>query len=187
MKQLLIVPVIILLLINSFFLEINAQLVTGPKPNPADVKVITTTGITGTDTLFFEYKDTGNYKIARSRWDELPEFPGGEKALNEYVMNNTTYPQSAIDDKIEGRVFIRFNIDTDGSPTDIQVFIGLRSDLNDECVRVVKEMPKWKPGTTVLKAKKGFYRTTTKWSYSIPFAFSLIKGEKQDGIIIYPK
>jgi len=140
-----------------------------------------------TDTVFFELPDSANYKSARTYWDELPEFPGGKDGLTASVVNNTVYPESAIKDKIEGRVFMRFAIEPDGSTSDIQVFIGVRSDLDNECIKTIREMPKWKPGTTVLRATKGWYRTKTKWMYSIPFTFSLTKSEKGEENIITPK
>jgi TonB family protein len=139
------------------------------------------------DTVFFELPDSANYKSARTYWDELPEFPGGKDSLTTYVVNHTVYPESAINDKIEGRVFMRFAIEPDGSTSDIQIFIGVRSDLDNECIKTIREMPKWKPGTTVLRANKGWYRTKTKWMYSIPFTFSLTKSEKGEKNIITPK
>jgi hypothetical protein len=139
------------------------------------------------DTVFFELPDSGNYKADRPSYDELPEFPGGQDAMNEFILANTVYPKTAVDDKIEGRVFMRFAIETDGTLTDIRVFIGVRNDINDECMRVMKLMPKWKPGTTVMKATKGWYRTPTKWMYSIPFTFSLTSDESSSNVIIRPK
>jgi TonB family protein len=151
--------------------------------NPAAAKTETVVQ----DTVFFELPDSANYKNARTYWDELPEFPGGTDSLNRYVAKKTVYPESAIKDKIEGRAFMRFAIEPDGSTSDIQVFIGIRSDLDNECIRTIKEMPRWKPGTTVLRANKGWYRTKTKWMYSIPFTFSLTKSEKGEANIITPK
>lgn len=139
------------------------------------------------DTVFFELPDSANYKSARTYWDELPEFPGGKDSLTAYIVSHTVYPESAINDRIEGRAFMRFAIEPDGSTSDIQVFIGIRSDIDNECIKTIREMPKWKPGTTVLRATKGWYRTKTKWMYSIPFTFSLTKSEKGEKNIITPK
>lgn len=139
------------------------------------------------DTVFFDIPDSANYKASRPKWDELPEFPGGTDSLNQYILRNTVYPPAAIADNVEGRVFIRFAVETDGSLSEINVFIGLRSDIDAECVRVVREMPRWKPGTTVMRAPKGWYRTPTKWMYSIPFTFSLTKTENEKGLLIHPR
>jgi len=160
---------------------------TAPKQKQAASPAVPKTDPKEKDTVFFELPDSANYKSARTYWDELPEFPGGKDGLTAYVVNNTVYPESAVKDKIEGRVFMRFAIEPDGSTSDIQVFIGVRSDLDNECIKVIREMPKWKPGTTVLRASKGWYRTKTKWMYSIPFTFSLTKSEKGEENIITPK
>ncbi len=160
---------------------------TAPKQKQAATQAVPKTDPREKDTVFFELPDSANYKSARTYWDELPEFPGGKDGLTAYVVNNTVYPESAVKDRIEGRVFMRFAIEPDGSTSDIQVFIGVRSDLDNECIKTIREMPKWKPGTTVLRASKGWYRTKTKWMYSIPFTFSLTKSEKGEENIITPK
>jgi TonB family protein len=139
------------------------------------------------DTVFFDIPDTVIYKDAFIEWDEYPEFPGGEKGLIKYIIENTNYPRSAINDSIEGKVILRFIIDLDGCPRDFKVVRGLSDDLNNECVRVLKGMPKWKPGTTICKAEKGWYRTVMKVHYTVPFIFSLAQDPALKGIIIYPE
>jgi len=172
---------------NSASKQKQSQSQTSSKQKQATSQTAAKTEIKVQDTVFFELPDSANYKNARTYWDELPEFPGGTDSLNKYIAKKTVYPESAIRDKIEGRAFMRFAIEPDGSTSDIQVFIGIRSDLDNECIKTIKEMPKWKPGTTVLRANKGWYRTTTKWMYSIPFTFSLTKSEKGEANIITPK
>lgn len=76
----------------------------------------------------------------------LPGFPGGNKALKQFINDNLKYPKKAQEEKIEGRVILRFNIKTDGSIEDIKVFKSVREDLDKEAVRIVKKMPKWTPG-----------------------------------------
>jgi protein TonB len=134
--------------------------------------------------LFFEIEPKD--KDAWIEYDTQPEFPGGDKALIEYVIKNTNYPLSAIRDSLEGRVIIRFAIDRDGSTCDTSVLRGIRPDLNKECMNVVMGMPKWKPGSTVFRAKKGLYMATAKWWYSIPFTFSMTNDNTKRGIIIKP-
>lgn len=101
--------------------------------------------------------------------ETYPEFPGGEKALFEYINTKTRYLQSAVDDSIEGRVILKFVIKANGETRDIQVLRSLRYDLDDECIRVIKEMPTWKPAR-----QNGV--PVPIW-YVIPFHFSL----KNDG------
>lgn len=81
---------------------------------------------------------------------ELPdveaEFPGGMVAMTNYMRGNLKYPQSSIEMNEQGRVFLSFNIDVNGSISDIIVEKGVSDSLNFEAVRVVSSMPKWKPG-----------------------------------------
>ncbi|MGB8491063.1 MAG: TonB family protein [Bacteroidales bacterium] len=134
------------------------------------------------DTIFFEIpNDVPGYG------EDYPAFPGGDNALIIYVKENTRYPQSAIKDSIEGRVILGFAIDVDGSTSDIKALRGVRKDLDEECIRVVKEMPKWKPGRTIKKSNKGWYWTTVKFWYSIPFTFSLSNYDNKKKIIITPR
>jgi TonB family protein len=139
------------------------------------------------DTSFFEFPDTGIYKGAFIDFDDYPIFPGGDKAVVDYVLQNTNYPQSAIKDSIQGRVVLRFAIDVDGSTCDFLCLRSIRSDLDSECIRVIKSMPKWKPGSTIRRANKGLYYTKVKTYYSIPFDFSLKNNENKKGIIINPR
>lgn len=76
----------------------------------------------------------------------LPEFPGGNKALKQFINDNIMYPEKAQEDKIEGRVIVEFRIKKDGSIEDIKVLKGVREDLDKEAVRIIKKMPKWTPG-----------------------------------------
>ena len=117
----------------------------------------------------------------------MPEFPGGEDGLINYIISNTNYPPTAIKDSISGIVFLYFVVDTNGSVTSIRFLQNLREDIDNECIRMLKEMPKWKPGSTVTEAKKGYYRKFVPVHYSLRLNFSLNKGEKEKGITIIPK
>ena len=78
-------------------------------------------------------------EIFIDRYD-MPEFPGGQKALFEYVSNNVHYP----DADITGRVVVQFLVQADGSITDIEVVRSLGyPEFDEEAVRVISEMPKW--------------------------------------------
>lgn len=78
--------------------------------------------------------------------DKMPEFPGGTQGLMNYLAENIEYPETAIQDSIEGKVFISFVIDKDGSIYDVEVLRGVREDLDNEAIRVVRDMPDWIPG-----------------------------------------
>ena len=78
----------------------------------------------------------------------MPQFPGGQNALATYVNNHVEYPQQAIDNNTTGTVMVSFVVDEKGKVTDAHV-IGnqlAKDGLNLEAVRVVNNMPDWKPG-----------------------------------------
>ena len=77
---------------------------------------------------------------------EMPEFPGGLSALVSWLGNNLQYPAVAEMKGIQGRVNCSFIVECDGSISDIQVISGVDPSLDKEAVRVIKQMPQWKPG-----------------------------------------
>lgn len=97
--------------------------------------------------------------------DCLPEFPGGWIAVMEYMVKNIKYPEQAEKDGLEGRVVVKFKVETDGSIGDVTVAKSLSPVLDAEAVRVVKNMPRWTPGRENGK--------TVAVSMSIPIEFKL--------------
>lgn len=100
----------------------------------------------------------------------MPEYPGGMKALLDFLNDNVRCPQVAKDKNIHGRVVLRFVVDKDGSIVDVEIKQNLGGGCGEEAVRVVKSMPKWKPGIKDGKPVKVYY--------TLPFTFSLGKKEK---------
>ena len=78
--------------------------------------------------------------------EQMPEFPGGMQALMAYLSKNIKYPSVAQDNGIQGRVFISFVVNKDGSIVDPEVIKSVDAALDKEAMRVVKAMPKWNPG-----------------------------------------
>jgi protein TonB len=78
--------------------------------------------------------------------ESMPEFPGGEVELHKYLAENIKYPQMAKESGIQGRVFVTFVVERDGSVTDVRVLRGIGGGCDEEAIRVVKNMPKWTPG-----------------------------------------
>ncbi len=78
--------------------------------------------------------------------EELPEFLGGVEKLYEYLGNNINYPEQAKDFSIQGKVFVQFVVWKDGTIKDVKVVKGAHKLLNKEALRVITNMPKWKPG-----------------------------------------
>jgi protein TonB len=77
--------------------------------------------------------------------DQNPQFPGGDKACLDYIKKNMCYPEEAKKKGIEGRVFVQFVVNKDGSIVDVKVLRSPDPSLSKEAERVVKEMPKWRP------------------------------------------
>ncbi len=76
----------------------------------------------------------------------MPQFPGGQIAMLQYLMKNIKYPEQAMKEGIQGRVTVRFIVEKDGSISDVKPVLSVHPLLNKEAVRVVKSMPKWSPG-----------------------------------------
>ncbi|MCR4829761.1 MAG: M56 family metallopeptidase [Bacteroidales bacterium] len=79
--------------------------------------------------------------------DGEPEFIGGTDALYRYISENIHYPEQAKKDGIEGMVYVRFVVEVDGSVTEAEVVRGIGGGCDEEALRVINAMPKWKPGT----------------------------------------
>jgi TonB family protein len=78
--------------------------------------------------------------------EEMPKFPGGDAALMDYLIKNVKYPAEATKNGAQGRVLVQFIVEKDGSISEIEVVKKIDENLDAEAVRVVKAMPKWKPG-----------------------------------------
>lgn len=109
-------------------------------------------------------KKAANDKVLEKA-EVMPEFPGGEQAMMQFVADNVKYPQEAIDKEISGRVMVGFVVEKDGSISDVKVVKGIGGGCDEEAVRVVNAMPKWKPGMD--KGKP------VRVSYIMPFTFKL--------------
>ena len=78
--------------------------------------------------------------------EEMPVFPGGQTALLKFINDNIKYPEDAAVNGVQGRVVLKFVVSADGSIKRIEIFKGVHPVLDQEAVRVVSMMPRWKPG-----------------------------------------
>jgi periplasmic protein TonB len=78
--------------------------------------------------------------------EENPEFPGGNAALFKFISENLVYPPEAQENNIQGRVILKFVVNPDGSVDRIEVLKGVDTLLDNEAIRVVKTLPKFRPG-----------------------------------------
>ena len=97
--------------------------------------------------------------------EEMPEFPGGSAKLMEYIQKNIKYPMMARESDIQGRVFVNFVVEPDGSISNVAVLRGIGGGCDEEAVRVVNSMPKWKPGK-----QRG---SAVRCAYTVPIIFKL--------------
>ena len=75
-----------------------------------------------------------------------PEYPGGLGALAKFINKNMTYPRAAVKKKIHGTVYVQFIVERDGSISSVNTIRGISKECDMEAERVVRLMPKWKPG-----------------------------------------
>ena len=97
--------------------------------------------------------------------EKMPQFPGGEKAINEFISKTLQYPVIAQENGIQGKVVCSFIINQDGSVTDAEVVSGVDPSLDREALCIVSAMPKWTPGTQRGKA--------VRVKYTMPVTFTL--------------
>lgn len=97
---------------------------------------------------------------------QQPKYPGGEQALFTFLGENIKYPQSAIDNNIEGTVWIRFEVRKNGKIRNAEVLRGIGSGCDEEALRVIQMMPAWIPG----KDEEG---KDTAMLFTVPIKFTL--------------
>lgn len=95
--------------------------------------------------------------------EEMPQFQG--EPVEQWIAKNVKYPQEAMEKNIQGKVFVQFVVEKDGSISNVKIIRGQDSLLNDETIRVIKSMPPWKPGKL-----RG---VPVRVSYTLPINFTL--------------
>ena len=113
------------------------------------------------DVMCGGYDDDLAYTVC----DEDPEFPGGIEALYEFLQANIQYPEKALANHIEGKVYVSFVVETDGSISFSKVLRDIGGGCGLEALRVVRSMPRWKPG----KRSGEIVRV----QYNLPISFTL--------------
>lgn len=97
--------------------------------------------------------------------EQMPEYPGGMKEMLKFLQENVKYPENAMKNNVQGRVIVQFVIEKDGTPTEFKVLRSVDPDLDAEALRVMKAMPKWKPGM-----QKG---QVVRVKFTVPVSFKL--------------
>lgn len=110
----------------------------------------------------------------------MPQYPGGTEAMMKYLAANLKYPKKAEDKNIQGRVVVSFIVEADGSISNVHTLRSISPELDAEALRVVKAMPKWKPGK-----QKG---KTVRVKYALPVQFKMTEDKakkKPTGNVAY--
>lgn len=140
-------------------------------PKQEEIQTATVTNATPTDeNVQFEQPQTAVVeqppppKIFKFV-EQMPQFPGGQAALMDYLAKNIRYPAAARENGIQGSVVLQFVVDETGNISTIQVLRDIGGGCADEAVRVVKAMPQWTPGKQNGEAVKVYF--------TLPVAFRL--------------
>jgi protein TonB len=123
--------------------------------------VITTGGGGGTDpegVVDNKIHNVGGVEV-------YPEFPGGMAAWAKFIQRNLRYPVMAQDANVQGKVFLSFVVERDGSITDVNVLRGIGAGCDEEAMRVIKKSPKWKAGLQ--------NNQTVRVRYTMPISYTL--------------
>ncbi|MEE0082869.1 MAG: energy transducer TonB, partial [Paludibacteraceae bacterium] len=167
---------------SKFHVTIMFPNIPYPEPNYQSDSLVTTLGLVRCDVdstsskKEMGSKSDSNYDddddmIMGMIVEQKPVFPGGQKALMEFLKSNLVYPKAAQDSSIQGRVIVKFTVEKDGSITDVEVVRGVHPALDEEAVRVVSMMPKWKPGTQM--------GDTVRTKFTLPVLFKINQEESK--------
>lgn len=95
--------------------------------------------------------------------EEAAQFPGGQSEMLKFIQENRQYPEEAKSLNLHGRVIVSFIVERDGSLSNITVKRSLGSGCDEEAIRIIESMPKWKPGKQ--KGKE------VRCSFMVPITF----------------
>lgn len=112
-----------------------------------------TLDLAGNDTTYYAYE------IAA-------DFPGGRAAMMKFLATEMKYPTDSFKNQIQGKVYLRFVIDVDGSVINVRVARGVNEELDAEAVRAVRNMPKWSPGKIDGKPVRSYFDLPVNFSLS---------------------
>ncbi len=111
-----------------------------------DVKIADTEADAKTEVQEFTQEEEVVEEEVFTIVESMPEFPGGTTKMMEYLRDNVKYPPAAKANGITGKVFVNFTIGKNGEIRDIKIIRGVHDLLDNEAIRVVKDMPAWKAG-----------------------------------------
>ncbi|MCC6584446.1 MAG: energy transducer TonB [Chitinophagales bacterium] len=128
------------------------------------------------DIESYSQDSTKPYKIICGYPQTFPEYPGGSKALKKYLEDSLTFPSTIVDSGWSAKIIVKFYVDSFGF---VQEPVILKDEIKDstiqaDVIRVIKSMPKWKPGTE--------YGKPVKVNYVLPITYSKQSDEEENKI-----
>jgi len=142
--------------VEEEFIPITREQEVQPPPPPPPPKVVEVLNIVDDDVEIEEEEDVEE-KIWFNIIEDPAEFPGGDKALYNYISKNVNYPVIAQENGIQGKVYVKFVVNKQGKVSDGQVLRGVDTSLDKEALRVINSLPDFKPGKQRGKPVKVFY------------------------------
>lgn len=96
--------------------------------------------------------------------EEMPEYVGGMEAMYAFLKNELQYPEAARNNGIQGTVLLEFVVERDGSVSNVKPLVSLFPECDAEAIRVVKKMPKWKPGKQMGKPVRCYFNLPIRFT-----------------------
>lgn len=143
------------------FTSVKAQQSATKNEEPAEIRIDAPIGIDAADT------SSANRSKIFTAVEQEPSFPGGIEQFYRFLQSNIRYPAKAFENNVQGKVFLTFVVEKDGSLTDIKVVRGIGSGCDEEARRVITISPKWKPGI-----QNG---RPVRVQYTMPISFTLAR------------
>lgn len=95
--------------------------------------------------ISIDAEEIGQERVSYNLVDEMPAYPGGFDAMQEFMRERIPYPATAKEDYVEGTVYVIFSLDESGFVNAVKLLRGVRPDLDMPCLRTIADFPRWKP------------------------------------------
>jgi len=139
------------LVFDCWMLVLNIQVTTtSPKSKSNGIIIVGIFFLIVLVGLFFFYNRKNDIQVDEQTpytfVEQMPEFPGGMNGVSKYLSANVKYPTIALEKGIQGKVFVNFVVERNGSISNVEISRGVDPAIDNESLRVVESMPKWIPG-----------------------------------------
>jgi len=141
---------IILLLVLSLSLfscyQIKSRKLNKQAQELAEKQKETAEKYSDNEPTIFTYEQTQDSSTVFTLVEKMPEYPGGMDSLMAHLSRTISYPSEAKEANIQGKVYVQFIVEKDGSLSDIQIIRGIGGGCDEEAINAVTSMTKWSPG-----------------------------------------